>query len=74
MRAFLDLNGEEAHRALGVLPQVERLVEETDRQLQPLDDPHLAYHLGIAIDSIGRVKDYAANIAEVALNAEALLQ
>lgn len=74
MRAFVDLNEEEAHRALAVLPRVERLVEEVDRQLQALDDPHLAYHLGIAVDSIGRVKDYAANIAEVALNAEALLQ
>lgn len=72
IRAFVDLDGEEAHRALAVLPQIERLVEEVDRRLQALDDSHLAYHLGIAVDSIGRVKDYAANIAEVALNAEAL--
>lgn len=72
MRAFVGLNGEEAHEALGMLPQVERLVEEVNHRLRALKDPHLAYHLGIAADSIGRVKDYAANIAEVALNAEAL--
>ncbi len=72
MAAFSTLNGEEVHRALEALPEIERQIEAIDRTLLGLGDPHLAYHLGIVVDSLGRVKDYAANIAEVALNAEAL--
>ena len=70
--AFVKLNGAQAHRILEAIPQVERRVEEIDRRLLQLDDPHLAYHIGIVVDSLGRVKDYATNIAELALNAEAL--
>ena len=72
LQAFRELSGEEAHRALATIPPIERRIEEIDRQLLRLGDPHLAYHLGIVVDSLSRVKDYAANIAEVALNAEAL--
>jgi phosphate uptake regulator len=72
MAAFSTLSGEEVHQALEALPEIERQIEAIDRTLLGLGDPHLAYHLGIVVDSLGRVKDYAANIAEVALNAEAL--
>lgn len=72
MAAFSALDGQSVHRALEALPAIERQIEAIDRTLLGLGDPHLAYHLGIVVDSLGRVKDYAANIAEVALNAEAL--
>jgi phosphate uptake regulator len=68
MRAFTHLNGKEAHEALGKLNSTERLVNRLDGRVLDLKDPHLA----IVVDSFSRVKDYAANIAEVALNAEAL--
>lgn len=70
--AFVERDGGQAHRILEAIPGVERRVEEIDRRLLQLDDPHLAYHIGIVVDSLGRVKDYATNIAELALNAEAL--
>ncbi len=72
MAAFRARDGQGVHRALEALPAIERRVEAVDRTLLGLDDPHLAYHLGIVVDSLGRVKDYAANVGEVALNAEAL--
>lgn len=68
MRAFTHLDGKEAHEALGTLNSIERLVNKLDGRVLDLKDPHLA----IVVDSFSRVKDYAANIAEVALNAEAL--
>jgi phosphate uptake regulator len=68
MWAFTHLDGGEAHRALGTLHAIEKLVKKLDERVMDLKDPHLA----IVVDSFGRVKDYAANIAEVALNAEAL--
>ncbi len=68
MRAFTHLDGKEAHEALGALNSIERLVNKLDERVLDLKDPHLA----IVVDSFRRVKDYAANIAEVALNAEAL--
>jgi len=72
IRAFKDFNEIDAHHALGMTPSIDKLIEEMDRELLNLREPHLAFHIGIVVDSIGRVKDYAANIAEVALNAEAL--
>jgi phosphate uptake regulator len=72
LKAFRELSGGEAHRVLATIPPIERRIEEVDRQLLQLGDPHLAYHLGIVVDSLSRVKDYAANVAEIALNAEAL--
>ncbi len=72
MAAFSALDGQSVHQALEALPAIERQIEAIDRTLLGLGDPHLAYHLGIVVDSLGRVKDYAANIGEVALNAEAL--
>jgi phosphate transport system protein len=74
VRSFKDLNKAEADEALALTPSIEKLLNEMDRKLLSLSNPHLAFHLGIVVDSIGRVKDYAANIAEVALNAEALQQ
>ncbi|MBI1730899.1 phosphate uptake regulator PhoU [Candidatus Acetothermia bacterium] len=74
VRSFKDLNKAEADGALALTPSIEKLLNEMDRKLLRLSNPHLAFHLGIVVDSIGRVKDYAANIAEVALNAEALQQ
>ncbi len=68
MGAFLHLSGEQAHRAMAALRPIERLIQRLDERVLDLKDPHLA----IVSDSFGRVKDYAANIAEVALNAEAL--
>lgn len=72
IRSFKDLNEEEAHQALSLAPPIEELIEEMDLLLLGLENPHLAFHLGIVVDSIGRVKDYAANIAEISLNAESL--
>jgi len=72
LAAFVELDEEQAHRALERLATVSKSVRTFDRKLVDLEDPHLAYHLGIVADSIGRVKDYAANIAEIALNARAL--
>jgi phosphate uptake regulator len=72
IESFKDLNESEAHDALSLTPPIEKLIEEMDRELLDLDNSHLAFHLGIVLDSIGRVKDYAANIAEVSLNAESL--
>lgn len=72
MKAYLTFDSEAAHTAFAVKPEVESLISEFDRQLVDVDDVHLAYHLGIVADSISRVNDYAANIAEVALNAVAL--
>ncbi|OGF56824.1 MAG: hypothetical protein A2Z21_02580 [Candidatus Fraserbacteria bacterium RBG_16_55_9] len=68
MAAFTHLSGEEAHQALAMLSPIERLLKKLDERVLDLKDPHLA----IVVDSLGRVKDYSANIAEVALNAEAL--
>lgn len=68
MRAFTHRNGEEAHQALATLHPIERLLKKLDERVLDLKDPHLA----IVVDSFSRAKDYAANIAEVALNAEAL--
>lgn len=72
MGAFLDLDVAKAQKALITLPDIEDAISQIDRELLDLDDTHLAFHLGIVVDSIGRVKDYAANVAELALNAEAL--
>ena len=72
--AFKDLNEAQAHNALETAAPIEKLIEKMDLELLNLSEPHLAYHLGIVVDSIGRVKDYAANIAEVALNSESLQQ
>ncbi len=72
MTAFLNFDSDAAHLAFHAKPEVEALISEFDRQLVDVDDVHLAYHLGIVADSISRVNDYAANIAEVALNAVAL--
>ncbi len=70
--AFVELDEAQAHHALERLSAASRSVRSFDRKLVELKDPQLAYHLGIVADSIGRVKDYAANIAELALNARAL--
>lgn len=72
MAAFLNFDSDATHAALHTKPEVEKLINEFDRQLINIDDAHLAYYLGIVADSISRVNDYAANIAEVALNAVAL--
>ena len=72
MGAYLELDVSKAQRALITLPEIETSLARIDRELLDLDDSHLAFHLGIVVDSIGRVKDYAANIAELAINAEAL--
>jgi phosphate uptake regulator len=71
-KAFVDSDSNAAHQALALKPEVEALIADFDRRLLELDDSLLAYHLGIVADSISRVKDYAANIGEVALNAVAL--
>ena len=71
-RAFSERHGRGAHEALEAVSELERGLEALDRRLLGLENPHLAYYLGIVVDSLGRVKDYAVNIAEVALNAEAL--
>jgi len=70
--AFLNLDVAKAQKALITLPDIDDAISQIDRELLDLDDSHLAFHLGIVVDSIGRVKDYAANVAELALNAEAL--
>ena len=70
--AFLELDVAKSQKALVALPEIEAAISQIDRELLDLDDSHLAFHLGIVVDSIGRVKDYAANVAELALNAEAL--
>jgi len=72
MKAFLDFDAAAAHQALATKPKLEKHITQLDKQVLDLNNSYLAYHLGIAVDSIGRVKDYAANIAEVALNAAAL--
>lgn len=72
MGAFLMLDVSKAQEALITLPDIDDAISQIDRELLDLDDSHLAFHLGIVVDSIGRVKDYAANVAELALNAEAL--
>ncbi len=70
--AFLNLDVAKAQKAQIMLPDIDDTISQIDRELLDLDAPHLAFHLGIVVDSIGRVKDYAANVAELALNAEAL--
>jgi len=72
MSAFEGLDVEQAHSALETLNDVTRLVNSFDRRLLELENTFLAHHLSTVTDSIGRVRDYAGNIAELALNASAL--
>ncbi|MDW8141690.1 MAG: phosphate uptake regulator PhoU [Candidatus Bipolaricaulota bacterium] len=60
-----------AKRAADVMERGEELEERllpASRLLRDLD-PHAAQFVGIAFDSVRRVKDYSINIAEMALNA-----
>jgi hypothetical protein len=57
-----------AHEVLDANEQLNEKFLKSGRLLRDVDSL-TAQHLGLVLDSIGRVKDYGANIAEIALNA-----
>lgn len=70
MDALQKLNFELANSAINEGPRVEEQLLKLGRLLRDLE-PAAASQLSIALDSVRRVKDYGANIAEVAMNAAA---
>lgn len=70
MEALEKLNFEQANFAINDGPRLEERLLKLSRMLRDLE-PATASQLSIAIDSIRRVKDYGANIAEAAMNAAA---
>jgi phosphate uptake regulator len=70
-QAFLTHDSGAANRVLDESQSIEEALLEINKKLLSRPDPRSA-PLRIVTDSIGRVKDYANNIAEVALNAGAL--
>ncbi|HED04227.1 MAG TPA: phosphate uptake regulator PhoU [Candidatus Fraserbacteria bacterium] len=60
-----------AHSALDSGPNIEAQLYKLSELLHSLE-PKRAQLLAVVLDSIGRVKDYGANIAETAINAAAL--
>ncbi len=71
MEALEKLNFELANLVIDSGPRVDERLLKLSRLLRDLE-PGAASLLSIAIDSIRRVKDYGANIAEVAMNATEL--
>jgi phosphate uptake regulator len=71
MEALAARNTESAHRALDSGPEVDTRLAGISQALHRLE-PETAQLLAIVADSIGRAKDYGANIAETAINAAAL--
>jgi len=70
-KAFLSHDSQAANQVLDQSEAIEEALLEINKKLLSRPDPRSA-PLRIVTDSIGRVKDYANNIAEVALNAGAL--
>ncbi|MFQ5794848.1 MAG: PhoU domain-containing protein [Candidatus Bipolaricaulia bacterium] len=68
MRALRKRNAELANQALELSPAVDEKLLQVNQMLQDLD-PSSSLLMGIVTDSLGRAKDYGANIAETALNA-----
>jgi phosphate transport system protein len=71
MEALAARSTDSAHQALDGGPEIDTQLSSISQELHRLD-PETAQLVAIVVDSIGRVKDYGANIAETAINAAAL--
>jgi len=68
VEAALNRNSELAHDLLDELPHYKEIQEELIKQLLKLGDIKVAMGLRIVIDSLRRIADYSADIAEIAIN------
>lgn len=66
--AFQERSAKRAARVMEIGAELEEKLLPANRLLRDLD-PQEAQFIGIAFDSVRRTKDYAINIAEMALNA-----
>jgi phosphate uptake regulator len=69
MKALEDLDVEEAHRCMSLSAEAVRAGRSAVEELISLSlDARSAVSLSLALDSLRRVAEYGADIAEVAIN------